>query len=329
MRLALFIFIEMWLAPLVIVAVIAFKAKLKGVIAAGITASAHKPVDIRLNLHRAGSRPDPATAQLAPHLPMYSPFIVWAFGSFGLAARLSGFAFPWTTYPPARPSTLFSFVVHRTHFIDRTLENALKQRVIKQVVLLGAGWDTRAWGLLADSDVQVFEVDMAPSQEVKKRAVAAAGLPLDRVTFVATDFVEKTWLQAITEAGFDPELPTYFLLEGLVYYLSDADIAATLGDIARTAPGSCLAFDYLSLEAIRKEAPHAEIGTKLHESVDKNYPNEPLLSGISTAGPARDHVTSFLADFRLELTEYEPFGPDEEPFGGAVLAVCPAHRQDN
>ncbi|MBT3223702.1 MAG: transposase [Proteobacteria bacterium] len=75
----------------------------------------------------------------------------------------------------------------------------------------------------------------------------AAGLPMDRVTFVATDFVEKTWLQALTEAGFDKDKKSFFLLEGLVYCLSDSDLEATLCDIASTAPGSCLAFDYLSL----------------------------------------------------------------------------------
>ncbi len=322
MRLLLFVLIELWLAPLLLVAVVAFKTKLRKTTAAGITASAHKPLDHRLILHRAGTRPDEATARLAPHLPMYSPFIAWAYGSIGLAARWSGYAFAWTTYPPALPSTLFSFVPHRTHFIDRVLEQAIRpggDEGIRQVVVLGAGWDTRAWGLLAGADVRVFEVDTPTSQAVKQRAVRAAELPTDRVVFVATDFVEKTWLHALVEAGFDPAVPTFFLLEGLVYYLSDTDLEATLRDIASTAPGSVLAFDYLSLELIERRAPHAEIGTKLHASVEKNYPNEPLKSGISTASPARAKVVSFLAEVGLALVDYEPFGAPDEPFGGAVL----------
>jgi methyltransferase (TIGR00027 family) len=327
MRLVLFILIEMWLAPFLIVAMVLFKIRLRKVIAAGVTASAHKPLDHRLILHTAGKRIDEPTARLAPHLPMYSPFISWAFGSFGLASRLSGYTFAWTTYPPAMPSTLYSFVPHRTHFIDRCFAEATRPGgsvSVGQVVVLGAGWDTRAWGLGADTDVRVFEIDTPLSQDVKQGAVQAAGLSTDRVTFVATDFVEKTWLQALVEAGCDVTVPTLFVLEGLVYYLTDADVQSTLRDIASTAPGSSLVFDYLSMELIRREAPHAEMGATLHDSVSKNYPNEPLLSGISTAAPARTQVASFLAEAGLELTDYEPFGPDDEPFGGVVRAVRPA-----
>jgi len=324
MRLFLFVIIGLWLAPLLIVAVVAFKLRLKRATDAGITGSAHKPLDHRLILHTSGKRPDEATARLAPHLPMYSPFIAWAFGSIGLASRWSGYAFAWTTFPPALPSTLFSMVPHRTHFLDRCLTQATRADTkIRQVVLLGAGWDTRAWGLLADTDVRVFEVDTPTSQEVKKRAVQAAGLDMDRVVFVATDFVEKTWLEALVGAGFDPKLPSFFLLEGLVYYLCDADVEATLRDISSTAPGSMLAFDYLSLELINKQAPHAELGSKLHEDVGKNYPNEPLLSGISTTHPAREGVAAFLSEMGLELTDFEPFGPEEEAFGGLVYARNP------
>ncbi len=189
------------------------------------------------------------------------------------------------------------------------------------MVVLGAGWDTRAWGLLADADVRVFELDKPASQAAKRSAVEAAGLPPDRVTFVSTDFVEKSWLEALTEAGFDPTLPTFFLLEGLIYYLNDDDLGATLRDIATMAPGSRLAFDYLSLELVRGLPPHQDIHRKLMRSFEKNYPNEHLYSGITTAAPARDQALRFLDRHGLTLLEYEPFGPDDEAFGGVVLGV--------
>ncbi len=126
MRLILFLILSSWFLPFQILAVIGFMARLKKATAAGITGTAHKPLDARLILHAAAARPDTAAAALAPHLPHYSPFLVWAFSTFGLASRWSGYRWAWTRFPPERPSSLYSFIPHRTHFLDQQLEWALK-----------------------------------------------------------------------------------------------------------------------------------------------------------------------------------------------------------
>ncbi len=324
MRLLLFLFILWWIFPFFVLGVLVFMGKLKKTTAAGITGTAHKPFEIRAILHVAGRRQDGAAIRLMPHLPVYSPFITWAYSLFGLAFRWSGFNGGSLQYPPALPVTPRTFVSFRTHFIDQHLERAVSgDGPVQQVVFLGAGWDTRAWGLLDGSGARVFEVDMPATSAAKQASLEAAGLPLDRVTFVATDFVEKTWPQALTEAGFDPAQPTAFVLEGLVYYLPEDDVRATLGDIATMAPGSIAVFDYLSAEMLREEGPHAKLGVRFNKSMKKYYPNEPLRSGIATTPSARDAAASFLADAGLELSEWAALGTEDEAFGGMALAACP------
>ncbi len=329
MRFLLFLLVESWLVPLQAVAVASFMAKLKKLTATGVTGTAHKPLDARLILDAAHTRPDPAAHALALQLPHYGPFITWAFRSFGLASKLVGFDWAWTRFPPALPTTLYSFIPHRTHFLDRHLLGAVRAKGegrCQQVVVLGAGWDTRAWGLLANSDSRVFEIDTPASQVVKRQAVEAAGLPTEQVTFVATDFTTKTWLEALEEAGFDRSLPTFFLLEGLVYYLNDADLGSTLSDITRMAPGSRMAFDYLALELVEGKAPFEALHRKLFGKFEKTYPNEPVLSGIATMPQYREPLEAFLRDHGLEPVEIEPFGPEDEAFGGLALAMVTTPR---
>ncbi|MCO4746414.1 MAG: class I SAM-dependent methyltransferase [Proteobacteria bacterium] len=320
MRLLLFIFLEVWLLPVQILAFVLIAVGVKRGAGTGVTVTAGKPHDTRHILHKAGYRPDEAVNQIGPHLPHRGPFVHWALGTVGLALRWSGWDSASLRYPPDRPAPIALFVHRRTWFFDQCLERAIQDGV-KQVVILGAGWDVRGWGLLADRGVEVFEVDMPATQAVKKQAVAAGGLPMDAVRFVSTDFMEKTWLEAITEAGFDASLPTFFLLEGLIYYLDDASIEATLRDIAAAAPGSALAFDYLALEVIRGEEPHQKLHEQMVGRMERFAPDEPLLSGISTQGDAKGTMVEWLAGVDLELVEWEPFGSETDPFGGLVFAA--------
>ena len=319
MRFLLFLFIEPWLFPFQAAAYLAIVRKIKQSRGSGISATAGKPHDTRYILHQMGKRPDEGADRIGPHIPMRSPFIHWAIGTIGLALRWSGLRTGFTEYPPPLPVGLKQFVYRRTWFFDHHLDEAIDAD-IAQVVILGAGWDTRGWGLLSDRGVRVFEIDTQLTQDAKKRAVEAGGLPMDAVTFVTTDFIEKTWLEAITEQGYDASLPTFFLLEGLVYYLDDASVEATLRDIAAAAPGSALAFDYLSAEVIHPEAPHLELGEQVLGSMERYYPDEPLMSGISTKPPARDKAAAWLGALDLELDTWEPLGPEDQAFGGLVLA---------
>ncbi len=233
-------------------------------------------------------------------------------------------------FPGVRPSTLMSMFSHRSDFFDRMFAEATDpdgEHPVRQVVVLGAGWDTRLYGSLEDGgveddNVRFFEVDMPPTSEAKRTALARAGISVDHVTFVETDFNQKSWFQAATEQGFDPTLPTFILWEGVTMYLDDEAVEATLRQVAQLAAGSRIAFDFMSRELVRAEAPFVWLGRGAKFGI--KFYNERWLFGISTNAPAREHVDRLVTSQGLELAEYEPLGEDRDgkaPIGGLALAV--------
>jgi methyltransferase (TIGR00027 family) len=131
----------------------------------------------------------------------------------------------------------------RTIEIDR----AVREAKAPQVVILGAGLDGRAWRMPEVAEAIVFEVDHPDSQRVKRRAIDSEGLERKarEVRFVAVDFSRDRLDDALAAAGHDPALPTTWIWEGVVMYLDQPAIEATLEVVARrSASGSRLAILY-------------------------------------------------------------------------------------
>ncbi|WP_327297004.1 class I SAM-dependent methyltransferase [Streptomyces sp. NBC_01197] len=157
-----------------------------------------------------------------------------------------------TTYESVRACA--EVVVPRTVAIDE----ALRARVTGQLVILGAGLDTRAWRLPELSRTAVWEVDHPASQQDKRARLAeaeraagepeeGAGLPaLARsVRFAPVDFAVDDLGAVLDAAGHDPAAPTTWLWEGVVPYLTRDEVRATVAAFAaRTAPGSALVVNY-------------------------------------------------------------------------------------
>jgi len=139
-------------------------------------------------------------------------------------------------------------MVARTRAIDAGLLAAASP----QLVILGAGLDGRAWRMPELRDVVVFEVDHPDSQKAKQ-ARAAALVPEARVVFVPVDFERDALDDQLARAGHDPTRPTTWIWEGVVMYLTPADVEATLAVIARrSAPTSRLMVLYHSPAVLLK-----------------------------------------------------------------------------
>jgi methyltransferase (TIGR00027 family) len=114
----------------------------------------------------------------------------------------------------------------------------------RQVVLLGAGLDTRAFRLDWPPHCTVFEVDRAGVLAFKHRVLAdLSAVPLARRVTVPVD-LRDDWVSALTAAGFDPAAPSVWLAEGLLFYLPSAAeryLIDTVDELA--AGGSALAFE--------------------------------------------------------------------------------------
>ena len=132
----------------------------------------------------------------------------------------------------------------RTKAIDRAVRDAVAGGAT-QLVILGAGYDGRAWRMPELAGVRVFEVDHPATQRDKRAHLPELPPAVGIVSFVPIDF-ERESLDAVLErAGHDRSSPTCWIWEGVVMYLTRDAMRATLRGIAgRTAPGSTLIVNY-------------------------------------------------------------------------------------
>ena len=343
MSVLLFTLLEVVFAPLQIIGSLVYAFRVRFVnMPRGISGTAYEPYMARLLLHHTESRNDEAAEAIARHLPALSPLVLrLLMDSLVLAVKWSGFKGSFFEYPGPRPSTVMTFINHRTHFFDSAVAAAASDSPIRQFVVLGAGWDTRFYGsLLGGADLcapaapdspaamKCFEVDEPPTQEAKVKALRAANVDCKHVIFAPTDFNQQSWLESLMEHGFDPQSPAFILWEGVTMYLDDAAIDKTLGEVAGLAPGSRIAIDYLGRELVFGHKPFVVMGNYLKYAMKAFY-SESWVFGISTAAPARERARGFIEARGLELRSFEAFGGEAErgtPLGGLIVAGVPENH---
>jgi methyltransferase (TIGR00027 family) len=135
-----------------------------------------------------------------------------------------------------------------------------------QVVILGAGLDTRAARLGhaaggTPDGRHFFEVDH-PATQAEKRARLAGldGYPGDAATtYVGCDFESEDFLERLVASGFRPDQPAVVLWEGVSYYLTEAAVRTTLGRIATSChPRTVLLFDYVQRKLVEGRTRDAD-----------------------------------------------------------------------
>lgn len=132
-------------------------------------------------------------------------------------------------------------LVARTVAIDE----GVRGRDNPQLVTLGAGLDARAWRLPELADTAVYEVDHPASQRDKRDRIGDRAAISRSLTWVPVDFATDALDVALLAAGFDRNLPTTWIWEGVVPYLTHAEVERTLGIVGDlSAPGSRLILSY-------------------------------------------------------------------------------------
>lgn len=172
----------------------------------------------------------------------------------------------WTLHPSMR-NFFFkvipggaSHLATRTWFYDANFARLLKPDM--QVVICGAGFDSRAYRLHAPRGVRFFEVDLPQHpgvQEYKAGRLARYGIVTDQVRLLPIDHKTQSLADVLKAGGHDPSKPTIFLAEGLTMYLTEESIADMVKSMrAVAAPGSyfmCELFDAYLLTEKGKEDP--------------------------------------------------------------------------
>jgi methyltransferase (TIGR00027 family) len=316
----LFYIINVLLSPITLIGYVIWVARIfLARRSSAASVSAQGPLSARSLMHMLGLRRDAAANRLLMALPS-SPRgvgMLMTAGPIVLAHRLTGYVPSAFRYPfegEVRPQFEASA---RITFVDAATRRSLA--TVNQFVILGAGFDTRAFRLPRPGQIRCYEVDTPQTQAAKRRLLRAAGIESSFITFVAADFETEDWLARLVEAGYDPHQPAVFLWEGVIMYLDGDAVERTLRKIASTAMGSVLVFDYFTTEALTSPGLYWRFGRAATRAA-----GEPLRFGIDSTPPSRDRLAQLLQSCGLALTEQRTFGQEidgKRAWGGFCVAT--------
>ena len=215
------------------------------------------------------------------------PFLNWAVKISAVRTFFKNHVFPRGGY---------EYLIARTKLIDEVFKK--HSRSFEQVLILGAGFDSRA--IRFKSQLQhatVFELDAPITQKAKTDRLRRKKIELPaNVRFLPINFNKDLLPQKLAEAGFKKDLTCLFLLEGITMYLSQEAIDATFSLIREySGKNSLLVFDYVYASALRQE--NIYYGEKEHYRAFETA-GEHLTFGIE-----RGQVKNFLAQYNFELLD--------------------------
>ncbi len=268
----------------------------------GSSQTAVEVLNGRWTMHLFGMRKDAATAKLAKSLPNTSTTGLWlVLFPLWVKHRISGRYFIYPRVPDRGEEGIADLVVARTFYFDAITQRLARET--EQFVVLGAGYDTRAYGALKKSGLKFFELDQPKTQAMKVQWLGRAGIDTSHVQFVPIDFGKDNVFDKLKEQGYDPEKKTLFLWEGVTLYLTRAHVRKMLRAISDNAvPGSALVADFYADRFVKHGM--GKIGRKTLD-----YTNEGFGFGLL-----------FDSDFELVLSTFvtgENLGVGETHFMGS------------
>jgi methyltransferase (TIGR00027 family) len=244
------------------------------------------------------------------------------------AAGASGWSSPFSSSSAGPQQTLRirmvrAYAAARTKWFDEFFAS-ISAAGIRQVVILAAGLDARAWRLPWPGGTTVFEIDQPKVLEFKEKTLASRGAePAASYVAVPID-LRQDWAAALQDSGFDPAVPTAWLAEGLLPYLPAAaqyllfervqELSAAGSRIAVEAFGS----EYFSEEAqrIRRErmdairAEAAQNGQQISDVSELFFvePREEVAQWLTRHGWQATAITSheLAARYTPEFTDRTP-----------------------
>lgn len=181
-------------------------------------------------------------------------------------------------------------IIARTAYIDDAVRGAVAAGV-DQVVILGAGFDSRAHRMPELRGAAVFEVDQADTQAQKRAKLPDA----TGVRYVAVDFRRDDVGTALEAKGWDPRRRSVFVWEGVTTYLNEPAVTAVLRWIATTAAGGSVVFTYVHRGVFD--------GTPRFEGSERVMANVRRLGEPWTFGLLPEALGEFVARAGLRLRE--------------------------
>jgi methyltransferase (TIGR00027 family) len=137
-------------------------------------------------------------------------------------------------------------ILCRTRYIDDVLKRSL-QDGLEQLVILGAGFDSRAYRIEGMHQVQVYEVDLPGTRKLKQtRLERVLGAVPKNVTLIGMNFEQQNLEDVLDAAGFQKRVKTLFIWEGVTQYISPEAVTAALEFVSSdSGVGSAIVFTYV------------------------------------------------------------------------------------
>jgi methyltransferase (TIGR00027 family) len=222
-----------------------------------------------------------------------------------LSFRYKVFLFPglrhlFLSYYDYKVPGMYLYHQARTIYLDNLFLAAASG--VRQIVILGAGFDTRPYRFAERlKGIRIFEVDHPGTAEWKRQRLHRLETNTEHVTYVTTDFNIDSLEACLQKNNYDPRAATFFLWEGVVMYLPIESVNKTLSFIADAAPGSSVAFDYIFASSLSR--PRDFTGAEPYYRIVAHR-NEPCLFGIDP-----EDVRPFLKEHGLTILSH--IGPRE------------------
>ncbi len=255
----------------------------------GTSFAAAKVITVRWTMDVFGLRADTASVKLIQVLPNNSMLGLWlVLLPLYLRYKIGGknYGYPVITEPGKEGMS--SAIYNRTLYFDKIINQA--KGAVEQFVVMGAGFDTRCYGDLKNSDLGLFELDQAKMQQTKREYLKRVGIDTSHVTFVTVDFTTEHWYEKLEAAGYDPNKKSFFLWEGVTLYLSEIDVRNILRELEEHAvPGSIIAADFYS---------HSLLTGQLHPRVKAQ------LEALKIANEEPGFGLDFSADYENALKTF-------------------------
>ncbi|RZQ61467.1 SAM-dependent methyltransferase [Amycolatopsis suaedae] len=193
---------------------------------------------------------------------------------------------------------LWASMLCRKRYIDDIVERVAPH--VAAAVILGAGFDTRAYRLPALAGMPVYEVDQPLNIRRKRAALAAAGRRHGGVTLVPVDFQTQQLAGVLAGHGYRATEPTVFVWEAVTQYLTEDAVRATFDFLAAAPAGSHLVFTYIRQDFLD--------GTALY-GAEPAYHEFVVKRRLWHFGMHPERVAGFLAGYGW--THTEQLGPAE------------------
>ncbi len=159
------------------------------------------------------------------------------------------------------PPGLYAYVIARTKYFDKIYSDSIRNG-IKQIVFLGAGYDSRPYRFKEYSGkIKIFELDAKATQDYKRKILSESHIVIDDcISYISLDFESEDFIKHLIDNGYKKTDKTLFIWEGVTFYLSKEAVIQTLTSISNILTnGSRVVFDF---QTINSQADLIDTGLK-------------------------------------------------------------------